>query len=432
MSHFAQRRVGWLVCALAAVSVSQAQDVLTLDDALVIARENNGTVRAAYLDYEASQAVVRSTAASFLPTVTPQFSREWSNTETLTGPGRGNFDGSGTSLLLDANWQLLDNGARRLNYRRAEFNAEVTQYNALQTLRSTLFSVHTQYYEALRSQQLLEVQEQNVERAKAILDETEARTAPPIEDLPRKDVYQARADYQNAVVSRLAARNRVYTSEANLKAVLAWPSNELPTLDQPEGAAEFPEDLSLEEAIEEGLDNRPDLIAFRKREEVQELNIRSAKLDGGVQYSVDANFRRAFAEDPFRRTALVFSASIPLYDGHRTKENLRIEELNLESLRTSLAQAELDAKAEIESAYLELSQNLERLEAAKVALEAAQINYDLTQEAYSQYRAATLVERLTAQVTLTTAESNLVEATYDTLISEARLRLATGRSLPGE
>ena len=137
-------------------------------------------------------------------------------------------------------------------------------------------------------------------------------------------------------------------------------------------------------------------------------------------------------EDAFQSSALVFSASIPLYDGARSKENVRIQELTLESIRSSLLQQELDAKAEIESAYLEFSQNLMRLEAAKVAYEAAKINYDLTQEAYSQYRAATLVERLTAQVTLTTAESNLVEATYDTLISEVRLKIAMGRPLAGE
>ena len=421
-----------MVLALGSGAAIQAQEALTLEDALIIARENNGNVRAAFLDYEASKASVKTASAAFLPTVTPRFSREWSNTETFTGAGRGSFDSSNTSLALDANWQILDNGFRGLNVRRTEFSAEATELDALQTLRNTLFNVQSRFYDALRSQTLLDVEQRNVDRAKAILDETEARTAPPIEDLPRKDVYQARADYQNAIVSRLSAQNRVSTSEANLKAVLAWEGNQLPELTPPAGPAQFPQDLTLEDAVAEGLENRPNLIAFRKRESAQSLNLDLAKLDAGVQYSLDANFTRAFADDPFRRTALVFSASFPLYDGERTKENTRIQELNLESLRTSLAQAELDAKAEIESAYLELSQNLERLAAAKVALEAAQINYDLTQEAYSQYRAATLVERLTAQVTLTTAESNLVEATYDTLISEARLRLVTGRSLPGE
>lgn len=421
-----------LIASVCACSSAFSQDTLTLTEALRLAKENNGTVRAAYLDYESSQAAVKVAGAAFLPTLTPQFSREWSNTETLTGLNQGTFDGSGTSFLVDANWQLWDNGSRRLNVKRARYSAESSELTALQTLRTTLFNVQSIFYDALRAQKLMDVQARNVERAKAILDETEARTKPPIEDLPRKDVFQARADFQNSLVNELTARNRVTTTEANLKAILAWEARTLPTLEQPEQVAEFPEDLTLEEAFDEGMQNRPDLLAIRKREESQVALVQATRLDGGVQFSLDANYRRAFAEDPFQRTALVFSASIPLYDGHRTRENTNIQELNLESLRTSLTQSELDAKAEIESAYLELSQNLQRLEAAKTALEAAQVNYDLTQEAYSKYRAATLVERLTAQVTLTTAESNLVEATYDTLISEARLRLATGRPLPGE
>ncbi len=422
----------FVVLAVSTAGMVFAQDSLTLNQALFLARENNGTVRSAFLDYEASRAAIKTAGASFFPTVTPQFSRQWGETESFTGFGKGRTDTTQNSAFLDVNWQLWDNGSRRINVRRAELNAEGSELSALQTLRATLFSVQTRFYDSLRTQKLLEVQLKNVERAKAILDETEARTKPPIEDLPRKDVYQARADYQNAVVGRLTALNRVSTSSANLKAVLGWEAKELPTLVEPTDLAVFPEGLELDAAIEEGLINRPDLTGARKRELAQMETLRSTKLQSGIQYSVDANYRRGMLEDAFQSSALVFSASIPLYDGARSKENVRIQELTLESIRSSLLQQELDAKAEIESAYLEFSQNLMRLEAAKVAYEAAKINYDLTQEAYSQYRAATLVERLTAQVTLTTAESNLVEATYDTLISEVRLKIAMGRPLAGE
>lgn len=432
MSSYAIRQAGWLIAALCLVSGAFAQDKLSLDDALAMAKDRNGSVRSAYLDYQASKAAVVRAQSAFYPTLTPQASREWGQSETFTGLGHGAFDTSGTSFFVDANWQLWDNGTRKLAVSQAKFSAEGSSYSAYQTLRNTLFDVQSKYYDALRSQKLLEVQDRSVERAKESLDETEARTKPPIEDLPRKDVYQARADYANALVSRLAAKNQVTTSAANLKAVLGFTEAKLPTLEQPDGAATFPEDLTLEDAIAEGMKNRPDLLALRMRESGQEASLSSTKLDAGINYSLDATYRRTFAEDPAQRTALVLSASIPLYDGERSKENIRIQRLNLESIQASLSQSELNAKAEIESAYLELSQNLERLDAAKTALEAAKVNYDLTQEAFTKYRAATLVERLTAQVTLTTAESNLVQATYDTLISEVRLQLATGRPLAGE
>lgn len=421
-----------LVLSALTAGLAFGQDTLTLEEALRMARENNGSVRSAYLNYEASRASVSVANSAFLPTVTPQFSRQWGETNQYTGFGRGNFDTTGSSAFVNVNWQLWDNGTRRLNLRQASLNADSQELTALQTLRSTLFDVERKFYDALRTQKLLEVQDRNVERAKAILDETEARTKPPIEDLPRKDVFQARADFQNALVSQLAAQNRVSTSTANLKAVVALDARELPSLEEPAQNPQFPDQLTLEQAIAEGLTNRPDLVAQRKREESQVLQVKSTKLRGNVQYSLDANYRRGFLEDSFQQTQLVLSASLPLYDGARTRENTRIEELNLQAIRANIGQAELDVEAEIESAYLQLSQNLKRLEAAKVALEAAKVNYDLTQEAYSKYRAATLVERLTAQVTLTTAESNLVEATYDTLISEAQLSLALGRSMAGE
>lgn len=431
MSRIAAKGSLVLIGAVLMVPV-WAQESLSLDSALEMAKSKNGDVRAAYLNLEAAKKGEVSAYSAFLPTVTPSLSREWSRNETFTGPGRGGRDTSFSSALIDANWQLLDNGSRGLSLRRARANADATGFSALQTLRNTLFTVHTRFFESLRTTKLLEVQAENVNRAKAILDETEVRTKPPVEDLPRKDLFQARADYQNALVSQLTAKNRVTTANANLKAILGWEDSKLPELVDVEDVEGGSLVSDLETAVREGLENRPDLLASRRRIYSQEANVEAAKLDGGVRYSVDANFRRGFAEDPFQRTALVLSASVPLYDGQRTRANVAAERASLEALREGLTQQERDVAAEIEAAYLEVSQNMERLDAAKLAKEAAQVNYDLTQEAYSKFRAATLLERLTAQLTLTTAESNLVEARYDLLISKIRLDLAMGRTLPGE
>jgi outer membrane protein TolC len=42
------------------------------------------------------------------------------------------------------------------------------------------------------------------------------------------------------------------------------------------------------------------------------------------------------------------------------------------------------------------------------------------------------VEVLTAQLALITAETNLVQATYDAAVAELQLRVATGERLPTE
>ena len=93
-------------------------------------------------------------------------------------------------------------------------------------------------------------------------------------------------------------------------------------------------------------------------------------------------------------------------------------------------QMERTAKAEIESAYYQVVQNIQRLRAARAALEAAQLNYKAAVEA-QRLGAENIIDVLTARVSLATAENNAISAKYDTLIAQVNLALVTGRAIPG-
>ncbi len=425
------RGVGILVMSFGICALGMAQSSLTLDEALGLAKERNGSVMAAFLNYRAAQQNARGAYSTYLPTVTPTVGHDLGFSETLTGPFRGRNDLNTTSAAIDVNWQIFDDGSRKDRYTQARLLAITQQFTSLQTLRTTLFTVHTRFYDALRSQELLRVQEENLNRAKIILEQTEFRANPPIEDVPKKDILQAKADYQNARVSVLTSENRVANTAADLKAVLAWDEQELPELVKPT-AQQLPAiEMTLQEAVKQGLENRADLAASRERINSQVLSVRLARREGFLQYSVDAGYRRVFAEDPFQRAALSFSATLPLYDGERTSAALEAEKLNLAALEANLDQDERGVRAEIESSYKEYGQNRLRYEASQVALEAARENYNAAVSAQAE-GAGNLLQVLTARVSLTTAESNSVEATYDLLISDIRFRLATGQSVPGE
>ncbi len=430
-TRIVKNRFGMLILGLVAVNVGFAQESLTIDQALQRAKERNGTVQSAILSYRAAQKNAKSAYSAFLPTVTPSVSREWGTSDILTGPFRGNSDVNTTNAAINVNWRLLDDGTRQDTFDRAKIGARSSEFSSLQTLRNTLFGVHQRFYDALRTQELLRVQADNLKRAQEILDQTKFRANPPIEDVPKKDILQAEADFQNARVSVLQAENRVFTSAADLKAVLAWDEQTLPELVKPTPQQLPVLEMTLQEAIVRGLDNRADLAATRERVRSQQLNVRTAKRESFLQYTLDAGYRRVFADDPFQRAALTFSASLPLYDGERTKTLVDAERLTLASLEASLEQDERVVRSEIESAYTEYGQNRLRFEASQAALRAAQVNYNAAVEAQRE-GAGNLIQVLTARVSLTTAESNVVEATYDLLISDVRLRLVTGQSLPGE
>jgi len=414
---------------LAGPSAALAQD-LTLDQALDLARANNGVVRSAYLNYEASRSNARAARAAYYPTLTPLYRYDTSRLDTMTGPLQGIFNDVTSETSVTASWLLFDSGEREAGFRRSSYSRDQSERSALQTLRQILFSVHSRFYEALRSDELLRVRQSQLARAEEIEKQTKEFAAAGAGAM--KDTLQATADALNAKASELAAKNRVTTARADLRAIIGLDSrDELPELTAPQEEQIEDVEYTLDHAFDQGFANRPDLAAQRFLVSSQIQSVRLTRLNSGLSWTLDARYDKAFSPSPFERSALVFQFTVPLFDGHRSRQNLRAAELGLDANRAVLEQSERDALAEIESAYKEFSQNIERLAASSAALDAAKINYAAVFAA-RQAGASELIELLTAQVSLVTAESNYVEARYDTLISRVRLKLATGRPMPGE
>src|SRR6185436_3773732 len=102
-----------------------------------------------------------------------------------------------------------------------------------------------------------------------------------------------------------------------------------------------------------------------------------------------------------------------------------------EASKSTLAQTERIAQSQIEAAYKDVSQNAERLAASQEAVAAARENYQAASES-QRLGVGTVVDVITAQASLATAESDYVQALYDYETSVVQLRLVTGQSIPGE
>lgn len=427
---FVRRYSSWIVVCLCAVSSAQQ---LTLEQALKLASERNGTLRAAQLDVVAADARTKQALSAFYPTLTPSLEYNDSRQDLLTGVPAG-FTGrtvqSGLTSQVQARWQVLDTGERELSFRSARANFDAQAASSLRTYRSILFDVITQYYEAIRTSELVKVQDAQVERAKKIVEQVRRQIEEG--DAAEKDIFQPRSDELNATVNRLSAQTRQVRANTELKSTIGWEYQQaLPELATFQEPTEFPEPAPLEELIKMGIENRPDLIAQRAQLRSQEYLLKRTKINASIGVSLDLSFTKQFGPDNLNNRLLSLTASIPLFDGGRSREAVRESQAGLDSSRATLTQTERGARSEIESSWRELSLNAQRVAAAIGASEAARVNYDRVTRAYD-LKAATIVEVSTALVSLVTAESNRIEAVFDYAISQERLKLATGQTMPGE
>lgn len=419
---------------MCAAACAQGNDTLSLEQALKLAKDRNGTVRAANLNVKLADSQMAQAFGKFLPTITPSYAYSDSHSSyahgtVLTGSTTSVTNGFGVA----ADWLLLDSGQRMWGYDESRANLESMRFQYLQTLRQTLFNVQQQYYATLEAQELLVVANAQVKRTSEVLQQTKdfAETGQGA----KLAIFQADADYQNAKVQALLSQNSVSTSEATLKATIGWdkdaPLPKLTTYPEPSALTKLD---PLDQVIKDGLQARADLQSQRKLVESQKFAVQLANSEEIATVSLDANYVRNFSDDPGDLTenkSISFSVSLPWFDGNQTRELARQASLTYQSDKATLVQSERAARADIESAYRALQQDFDRVTAAKSAQDAAQQNYTATSESF-RLGASTLIDVLTAQVTLETAQSNYIQAIYDYYTADVQLKLSTGKPLPGE
>jgi outer membrane protein len=439
MAHLLARTAPLAILAMGCLAAAQdtAPEPPTLDlaGALTLAKKNNGTVRAAQENLRAAQASVKGARAAFFPGLQGSYVRAQTQ---LTGHDNLNFSGQpasedfqpSQSALLTLNYTVFDNGRRGVNLRQFELSAIQTEANALQSLRQVLFDVHSRYFAELRAQELLRVQDAQLKRANEILEQTKVRVQ--LGDAARKDILQAQADALNARASFLQARNQVETTRNDLVAVIGWSESEFPHLAPIEQAPDVKvAEISRDLIVTQGLNRRADLAATRASLAAADQTVRLAKLDAGPQFSTALQYQKSLGDNYVDTTKLQFNLSGPLYDAGLTRSAVLRAESNRNAARANLTQTTRVARAEIESTLYALQQDADRYQVAVAALAAAQENYNAASEA-QRLGAGTLIDVLTAQVSLVTAEQNSVQARYDLMTDQVRLRLVTGESLPGE
>ena len=416
------------ICGLVAVLAGHCfAQKLTIDEAIRLAKQNNGTFKSAVQDLVAARERRTQAEAAFLPTLTP--SAQYSNVlDRLNGVTT--LDTNGTTTQAALVWQPLDAGQRAALLRSAREGVSGQTAQTQQTLRVLIFNVVSQFLDTLRSQALEKVAVAQLDRTNKVLDQTKTRVQ--VGDAAKREVLQAEADALNAQVNSINAKNSTNTNAANLKAIIGLQKDYAnPDLETVTFSAESDLPTTIETAVTMGLKSRPDLIARRKNVESQADSARVSAINAGLTWAVDLSYTQQFSTNTGSERNATALVSYPLFDGGKSRSIANEQRANLEGSRALLSQAEKDARSEIEAAFRTYQQDQESLKASALALQAAQLNYEAADGSQKE-GAASLLDVITAQVSLVTAESNNIQATYDLLIAQYKLRLVTGLVMPGE
>lgn len=476
------------VGAQTTVAPAQGQ-VLTLTDALNIARQNNPGFRTAQNARRTADANVRNAYGAFLPNVNTNFSSDFreGRQQFFGGVGFGaTNDQLNSSGSINANMQLSMGTVYTLRAQRAAAAAVDADIEAAeQNLRQ---QVTNQFITARQAEARAILQDTLVATTRAQLELAQARLT--VGSGTQLDVQRAEVANGQQRVAALTARNTAEIELLRLYQIMGVPPVASTRLT---GALDVTlPSLSVESLLEQAERSNPIIDAARQRERQAERGVSTARsaylpslnLSAGVsgftlrntnlgaviaqqeagvissrnscirteevrdalglanrleqcqliawtpeaEQAVrddQARFPFNFTRQPYNLSA---SLSLPLFNGFRRESDVQQATVQRRNAENTLRQEELRVSTEVTAAYLTLTANKQAVDLQIENSATARTALLLAEERY-RAGAINLVELIQARTDFERAETDRINAIFDFQRAFASLEAAVGRPL---
>jgi outer membrane protein TolC len=349
----------------------------------------------------------------------------------LGGGGVGGFGPVYNQFLItdiSASYIMLDFGGRQANIeaaRQALYMANWTHNRNLQTVILTILQAYYNYNAAVST---VEAQLQNLKDATQNLES--AKTMYEVGVAPRVDFLQARAAFVNAQLLLEQAYNNRNTTMGQLATAIGIKADEkIKVTSIPEKLPEIKIEEDMHTLLMQAKDERPDLAASYS-------NYLNALEQITVQYSSGMPVVGAFGDyqkvnfihDP-QFNGYISSAGIvataPLFDGFLARNLTKAARAQAKAAYAAYKSAEEQAFLDVITSYYAFKTAIQTVKYSKEYLDFAQEAYDVASTGYRE-GVNSLLDVLTASVTLANARTSYIQSRTQYLTSIASLAYATG------
>lgn len=423
----------WLLLALMC-----AAEPLSLDQAIEMALNNNPDVSAFQWESVAASAEEDAVRSQRLPEVKLRGSYSYGAEDQRLYPatyngeqgtfGRGTFDGA---VVLKV--PLYTGGKIASEIAASELMRRASEGDLSRTREMVAFNVTSLFYSMLAQKKVVGSVESAVkameEQRRTIQEQVELQKAARV-DVLRTDV-------------RLAELREKRTKELNALVVQRWSLAALLGLEDGRcfelaGTLERtvpPDGPDSNHCMNIALQKRHDFSAVQQRADASAESVRAAKsaflpmvsLESsyGLRWMSEVSEAAAGSDDSQDIGQIGVVAEWPLFSGGATRAKVRTQEARHQVAQQRQRQLRLQIRTEVETALANVSSAVERVETTETAVAQAQESFRIIQEKYELGKGA-MVDVLTAQAALVSAETSYARARADLAISDARRKLAVG------
>jgi TolC family type I secretion outer membrane protein len=285
------------------------------------------------------------------------------------------------------------------------------------------FAAKVAYYNVLRAQRILAVDQETVKQRESLLLRARAFYDAGIRariDVARAEanLFQARAELTGAEndlrVARITLLNRMgIDGPRDFELVDTLAAEVMPG--------------TLEEWVKEAEAWRPELRALLESERAAEMAFRAARAGYYPILTGSGGYGFAAEEPPLQQNYSVsVQLSVPVFTGFLTRRQVAEAQANLDSARYAVTDFRRLVRLQVEQSALSIRAASERTDARRKEKEASVENLRLATGRY-EVGVGDIIEMIDAQVQMTGSDTGMINALYDYSVSVATLLRAMGR-----
>ncbi|OGC33141.1 hypothetical protein A2311_01015 [candidate division WOR-1 bacterium RIFOXYB2_FULL_48_7] len=421
---------------------------LSLTDGISLALKNNPTVLASQKRVSAANAKLNQAIGSFLPTIKLDGSYQIGYTQpsiveieipsALGGAATRNTYAFGTNenqhnKNLSASFnQPLFVGALFPGFRLAQKMADNAKEELQRVIFDVRYNVTQSYFGVLRAEKMVELAIDSEQMASSHLKQVKSMVAAGV--ATQADFLRAEVSMANAEVNYTKSKNALELARDALNNALG---QDLETEIKMSGGENFRATLvqvpDYKQLLQTAYGYRPDWKQFQLTKQIYEETLNVSRTNYLPTAVLTGNVGDRLTEYPDYRSdvnswAITGAVSWTIFDGLTTQNKISEAQANLEAIKAEEEKVRAGIALEVRDAYLTIKSAQEIIDSTLKAVQSAQESYKVSSLRFSS-GVATNLEVIDAQVALTQAKVNHLQALYDLEIAKAKLNKTIGVEL---
>ncbi|AZB22371.1 TolC family protein [Kaistella haifensis] len=442
MTNWRNMALGALLFAFS-ITELQAQETVTLKQAIEYALQNKAEALNAKLDVRNADYQIMEAKAGALPKINGVANITYNPILQTTALDAGAFSGGPSNIqliTLGQKWnagagvqlsQALFNQQVFIGLKAAKSTKEFYQLNAQLTEEQIIERVSNAYFQVFTIQQKKETLESSyssTEKARNIIKSLYDNGLAKKVDLDRTNVNLTNI---NTVLKQ--QQNAINQAENALKFYMGMPIEN--KIELVKADMEITPHL-LDETV--GTDSRSEIKILNKQRELLQYNKKAVEAAYYPTVNLNANYSWQGLGDKFPLTngekngvywadysAITLGVNIPIFNGFATKARVEMAQIELDKLDVSIKDTKLSLDLSYQNAKSQIENSLLALENQKANVSLAETVTSNTKHNY-QYGLATLTELLEAENALVEAKNNYSTAILEYKIAEIQYYKAKG------